>query len=165
MSRIDLYQLDEFNNDFAPNKLDGDVPMWDGANSQFKPVVRFGNSYLSTCVETPISTSSTTFQQAAVLTTPVLPIGTYAIFFCGLIQTGNTSASIELRIRENELSLLPVNIQVSTTNASEAAPVTCMCEKEITTARALSLDVFFRRQGANQPVTVLGSRFVVYRVK
>jgi hypothetical protein len=164
MSRIDLYQLDDFNENFAPNRKHGDIPMWDDTNGEFVPIVRFGNNFFSECVDTPISTSGTQFITAISATTPEVPIGKYSVTYCGLVGLSGGNARMEIRPLENNQSLLPVNLQVAAASTDEVWPINCLCEVDVVAPRPISVVVSFRRQGANQTVTVYASRVRVYRI-
>lgn len=165
MARIDLYQLDDFNDNFAPNKRNGDVAMWSTTSNEFVPIARFGNHYYRNRKDTPFSTSSTGFQIAHEYETPnVVPVGLYHVYWYGLLQTGNNQATIEAEVRENNVRLLTNNIQIATRNLSENWAVMFTTSIEVVTERKLLFDVYIRRNGASQLVYATESQFEVYQI-
>jgi hypothetical protein len=118
MARIDLYQLDDFADDFAPNKVDGSVPLWDGVNEQFTPSTSMPNKVLYHNQPTDVSTTGTTFVTQHTHTFTALPAGLYKLSWMFTFWTSSGSSMLEVRVRAGSTDLYPVNFYESNGSSS-----------------------------------------------
>jgi hypothetical protein len=167
MSRIDLFQLDEFNDDFAVNRVADSVPVWDGPNNRFKPLpYPTGFSPVFYRNENAVSsgTSSTTFVSRHTYTSPSVPAGTYKITYGVIFKTPSASAYLVVNTKENSVDLHTPDFQETTAAAAANAWRTWTAVVTVATARALSFNMTYRRQGGSGTVTIDRSFFVIERV-
>lgn len=114
MARIDLHQLDEFNNQFVTNVEHGDVPVWDANtnNGEFKPVPFqgvFGTEFYTYYDDTEVSTTSDVYQDYFDITTPSLPAGDYLLLVQVVWRTSNARSLLELRLLKDTVELFDIH--------------------------------------------------------
>lgn len=174
MARIDLYQLDEFDNDFAPNKANLDLPMWDGANNQFTPKniweILFGNYYYrykGTNV-TQTNTTSPNFTLHETYTTPVsLVPGTYRIACFFVFSTASTQSAVEAYITANGTNLCDQNFVEAGSIAGDGTRQiagSTFFYYTLATSTPLTLGLYIARAGNPGNVTAYGANFEIMRI-
>jgi len=169
MARIDLYQLDDFADDFAPNKVDGSLPVWDGANSRFKPLPYITSTFSPVVYRnenaTPSSTSSTSFISRHSYTSPSVPAGTYKITYGFVYKTAAATTYLEVNTKENSVNLQTPDFKEGQANAAAAHRLSSVLVT-VATARALSLEMTYKKTGGTggQTVTIERSFFLIERV-
>lgn len=171
MSRIDLYQLDDFNEDFAPNRFDMAVPVWDETGGQFKPVrfpksPFFGDEYQFTASQTDVATSSTVPQIYLNWNTTVLPAGQYELFVQICWSTRNVTSSLEMDLLRNDVSLFDDKQNDSTANNSPEARsyVNGLAIIEVAAPASLNLKLTYRRLGSTQTVYIWNGLIRLFRI-
>lgn len=183
MSRIDLYQLDDFNDDFAPNKVDGSVPVWDGVNSRFKPLPYptgvFGTEFQKFESQGLTVTSSTSFINKISGTTSVLPVGTYRAVISFNWNSSSISDNIFVRflfdgskpghsVENNEMMRAEAPDSSggswSGTGSRQKYPITRVFYMNVTTAGAKSVSLAFRGDDRNQEFSMWDALIEIIRV-
>ena len=168
MSRIDLYQLDDFNGDFAPNKVDGSVPVWDGVNSQFKPLPYsvFGQNHHFDDYVATANTTSSSFQTYRTWNTPTIPAGVYRVFAAAIITTNSPSVYLELEVKADTVNVFPLNVYMGSGNTTGREPITRYDYLTVASQKSVQFITGYRRAtgvGTNS-VTIYNMLLSLYRV-
>lgn len=173
MARIDLHQLDEFNNQFVQAVQDGDVPAWDADtnNGEFVPrylgqAQRFGENFQFQLNTTDIESSLTTFQDYIDWTTTSLPVGTYQLFVQVAWDTNNTNALLELQVLQDGVNIFPDNqVSASASTKPEVREyVLGIGQVQVTTEGPIRLQLQYKRSGSNGKLKIFNGYMQLYRI-
>ena len=171
MAKIDLYQLDDFNDDFAPNRVDRSIPMWDGQNNQFTPkyfgkAPHFGEEFQYFQTTDDVSTNGKEPQTYFSWNTSVLPVGMYVVFTQICWRTSNVSSLLILDLLKNDVSLFdhPQVESVSSNNNSVRSYVNGEGLFEVTTPAVVNFKVKHAREGSSGTVYLYNGYIRVFRI-
>lgn len=176
MARIDLYQLDEFNDDFSPNVVGGDIPVWDAItnNGQFTPKniweIIFGQYYYHYKGTNVTSTNSPSpaFTLHETYTTPdTLPAGTYRIACFFVFSTANTQSAVEAYLTANGTNLCDQNFieagSIAADGTRQIAGSTFFFHT-LASPAALTVNLYVARAGSPGQVTAYGNNLEIMRI-
>jgi len=165
MAKIDLYQLDEFDQDFAVNKVDGSVPVWDGTNSQFTPSTSMPPKVLSHNEPTDVSTTGTTFLTQHSYTFASLPAGTYKLSWMFTFRTSKENTMLEVRVRAGGVDLYPINFYESNMNEQvDFRGIRTAWQYYVHAGGNLTMTLELRRQQQSGTVYVEDSTFEAMKI-
>lgn len=171
MARIDLYQLDEFDQDFAPNKVARSVPMWDSVNNQFTPAYlsksqHFGEEFQYTHTTTDVETTTTTPAIYLEWNTASLPIGTYLLFVQVSWRTSNNSTLLAMDLLKDGVSLFdhPQVASVGSNNNDVRAYVNGEGIFTVTTPGVVNFKINYSRKGATGTVYIFSGYIRIFRI-
>lgn len=168
MARIDLHQLDDFAVDFAPNKVGGSIPVWDGVNEQFTPLPYsvFGQNHEYDDYVATASTSSAVFQTYRTWDTSVIPVGVYRVFAAAVITTNSPTVYLELEVTADAVNVFPLNVYMGSGNATGQEPITRYAYLTVTSPKSVQFITKYRRAtgGGGNSVTIYNMLLSLYRV-
>jgi len=171
MSRIDLYQLDEFNNDFVVNKGFRSVPMWDTASNQFTPVYlgkaqSFGEEFQYVQTTVDVETTSTQAETYIDWNTAPLPAGTYLVLAQVCWRTSNNSTLLAMDLLRDGVSLFDhPQVEASGSNSNLVRSyVSGEGLFTVVTHGPVNFKLTYRREGATGTVYLFNGYIRIYRV-